>query len=64
MLKMEQFVMAEKGERHWEHMKQFTVKKKEDHGCQVFYPTISHRIGREHKNYKTVPTSCLEGGLV
>lgn len=48
MHKMEQYVMAEKGESHQEHRKQFTEKKKEDLGCQVFYPTISHRRGRDH----------------
>ncbi|XP_075837311.1 guanylate-binding protein 3-like isoform X4 [Microtus pennsylvanicus] len=35
MHKMEQYVTAEKGESHQEHMKQFTKKKKEDLGCQV-----------------------------
>nr|XP_048309652.1 uncharacterized protein LOC125412829 [Myodes glareolus] len=43
MRKMEQYVMAEKGEHHQERMKQFTEKKKEDLGCQHFGGEISMR---------------------
>ncbi|XP_038166865.1 guanylate-binding protein 4-like isoform X2 [Arvicola amphibius] len=43
MHKMEQYLMAKKGETHQEHMKQFTEKKKEELGCQHFGGEVSMR---------------------